>query len=67
MVKIKLNGEKMTLIENISLYDLVRSNFSLKTSFAVALNGEFVTKSRHRSIIINSDDNIEVVSAHPGG
>jgi len=67
MIKIDLNGEEITLPKNINLYDFLRENFSFEMGFAVALNGEFISKSRYQEILVGPGDNIEVVSPHPGG
>ena len=67
MITISLNGKEIKLSKNVKLYDVLRENFSFEMSFAVALNGEFVSKSEYRQIAISPGDEIEVVSAHPGG
>ena len=67
MITISLIGKEVALSNDINLYDFLREKFSFEMSFAVALNGEFVSKSEYKHIGINPGDEIEVVSAHPGG
>jgi|TARA_B110000438_G_C15280115_1_gene422278 sulfur carrier protein len=63
-----INGDKTKLNKNTSLEKFLKKNFSnLSSSYAVALNNEFVPRSSYQDIIINDGDKIEVVSAQPGG
>ena len=63
-----INGDKTKLNKNTSLEKFLKKNFSnLSSSYAVALNNEFVPRSSYQDIIINDGDKIEVVSAKPGG
>tara|TARA_B100001173_G_C15743922_1_gene443937 strand:+ start:29 stop:232 length:204 start_codon:yes stop_codon:yes gene_type:complete len=65
---ILINGDKTKLNKNTSLEKFLKKNFSnLSSSYAVALNNEFVPRSSYQDIIINDGDKIEVVSAQPGG
>lgn len=63
-----INGDKTKLNKNTTLEKFLKKNFSnLSSSYAVALNNEFVPRSSYQDIIINDGDKIEVVSAQPGG
>ena len=63
-----INGDKTKLNKNTNLEKFLKKNFSnLSSSYAVALNNEFVPRSSYQDIIINDGDKIEVVSAQPGG
>ncbi len=65
---ILINGDKTKLNKNTSLEKFLKKNFSnLSSSYAVALNNEFVPRSSYQDIIINDGDKIEVVTAQPGG
>lgn len=65
---ILINGDKTKLNKNTTLEKFLKKNFSnLSSSYAVALNNEFVPRSSYQDIIINDGDKIEVVSAQPGG
>tara|TARA_B100000686_G_scaffold4398_1_gene4409 strand:+ start:558 stop:767 length:210 start_codon:yes stop_codon:yes gene_type:complete len=67
MVEIILNGKKINVDEETNLYEFLEATFSSNTNFAVALNGEFVSKTKYKDVSISRGDEIEVVSAHPGG
>lgn len=63
-----INGDKTKLNKNTSLEKFLKKNFSnLSSSYAVALNNEFIPRSSYQDIIINDGDKIEVVTAQPGG
>ena len=63
-----INGDKTKLNKNTTLEKFLKKNFSnLSSSYAVALNNEFIPRSSYQDIIINDGDKIEVVSAQPGG
>ncbi|MBT3475539.1 sulfur carrier protein ThiS [bacterium] len=63
-----INGDKTKLNRSISLEKFLEEHFSnLSSSYAVAFNNKFVPKSSYRDIVINDGDEIEVVSAQPGG
>ncbi len=67
-MKVFINGNQNNLNEGLNLLQLLEKNFPQKSStFAVALNNEFIPKSKYKDIIIKEDDRIEVVSAQPGG
>lgn len=68
-MNIKINGEELTISENISLYDfvLMRSNNSEPKGVAVALNETIVPKSKWKDTLVNENDNIEIVHAVQGG
>jgi len=62
-----INGEKAVRTSHLKLTDLLKESFSKQEKYAVAINGEFVPKSKYGTITINSEDKIEVVTPHPGG
>tara|TARA_B100001996_G_C18659955_1_gene592672 strand:- start:1180 stop:1383 length:204 start_codon:yes stop_codon:yes gene_type:complete len=65
---IYINGIEINLDQNVSLSKLLKSNFAQpQSSYAVALNNEFIPKSRYKDIIIKEGDKVEVVTAKPGG
>ncbi|MEC9382200.1 MAG: sulfur carrier protein ThiS [Thermodesulfobacteriota bacterium] len=67
MFKIILNGERIKLEKEMNLYKFLKEHFSSKVNFAVAVNGEFISKSKYKVTSITNGDEIEVVTAHPGG
>ncbi|MEO8513332.1 MAG: sulfur carrier protein ThiS [Ignavibacteria bacterium] len=68
-MNIKLNGEDLSLGENISLFDfvLLKSNNTEPKGVAVALNETIVPKSKWKDTMINENDNVEIVHAVQGG
>ena len=65
---IYINGIKTNLDQELSLSKLLKLNFTQsRSSYAVALNNEFIPKSRYKDIIIKEGDKVEVVTAKPGG
>ena len=67
MIEINLNGKKVKVAKNVILYDFLEEKFSSRKCFAIALNREFIPKTRYKEIVINYGDEIEIVSPHPGG
>jgi thiamine biosynthesis protein ThiS len=62
-----INGVKTQIKNDVNLEKILKANFSDSYSYAVAVNNEFVPKSKYKNTIIVKGDIIEVVSAHPGG
>ena len=66
-MKILVNGKIVQIQKEANLVDFIEINFSSLTSYAIALNGEFVPKSKYQDVNIKNGDKIEIVSAQPGG
>lgn len=66
-MKISVNGKIVQIQKGANLVDFIKINFSSLTSYAIALNGEFVPKSKYQDVNIKNGDKIEIVSAQPGG
>ncbi len=66
-MKILVNGKIVQIQKEANLVDFIKINFSSLTSYAIALNGEFVPKSKYQDVNIKNGDKIEIVSAQPGG
>ena len=66
MITVRINGETQTLNETVSIAALLERR-GQKAGVAVAINGEFVSKSQHASHILNDADEIEVVAPMQGG
>ena len=67
MVKIYLNGKSVTLLSGTTLQDFLSDNDFTQGYFAVAINGDFIARTRYADVIIHSGDRIEVVTAMCGG
>ena len=66
-MKILVDGKIVQIQKGANLIDFIKINFSSLTSYAIALNGEFVPKSKYQDVNIKNGDKIEIVSAQPGG
>ena len=66
-IPVCVNGNKKTIAENSTLEEAL-STLNLKPSFfAVAVNEQFVPRSRYRQVILQPDDKIEIVAPMVGG
>ena len=66
-MKIILNGESKEVSEGLSIADLLQEMKTESSYFAVALNREFISKKNYHSTSLKMNDELEVVSPHPGG
>jgi sulfur carrier protein len=66
-MEIFINGTSAEIDESNTLEKLLKINFSSSSSYAVAVNSEFVPRSKYKDTILLKGDKVEVVSAHPGG
>ena len=65
-ITVTINGEKQTLNETVSIAALLERR-GQKAGIAVAINGEFVPKSQHTSLLLKDADDIEIVAPMQGG
>lgn len=68
-MKIKVNGEKQTLQEQMNLYDFLNLQLNGEDTkgIAVALNLNIIPRQKWETTFINEDDEIEIVHAVQGG
>jgi thiamine biosynthesis protein ThiS len=68
-MKIKVNGEKQTLQEQMNLYDFLNLQLNGEDTkgIAVALNLNIIPRQKWETTLINEDDEIEIVHAVQGG
>ena len=66
MIQVSLNGEIKTLTANNLLQAMAEWQYILEQS-AVAINGEFISRSRYTDIELHDGDEIDVVAAVGGG
>ncbi|GAA0302592.1 hypothetical protein GCM10009128_22370 [Psychrosphaera haliotis] len=69
-MNIHINGHTLTLADKAYVSDalhLFLSSSQLKMSYAVALNGEFVSKSQYTLTSIKNSDSIDVLFPIHGG
>ncbi len=65
-MNIQLNGEPRTLPASATLHDLLEAE-QLLQRVAVEVNGEIVSRSRHREHVLAEGDIVEIVHALGGG
>jgi len=68
-MKIKLNGEEKVFEKELSLNELVRTEFNSDEpkGVAVALNFNIIPKQKWNETILKENDEIEIVHAVQGG
>ncbi len=66
-MKVTLNGKPYELDEGSSLADLVKNLDLEGKRFAIEINEDIVSRSRHAEHIIQANDQIEIVEAIGGG
>lgn len=66
MIEVLINGKTQQVALNVSLEPLV-TQFAGVGPFAVALNGQFVSKDKYAEIQIVADDRIDILSPIQGG
>ena len=67
MAKIQLNGRKISIKQNISLYNLLKNLKLDKKKIAIELNGAIINKQEFRKKLIKNFDKIEIVHFIGGG
>ena len=61
------NGQRITVKNGTRLEDVIISQGYEGQKFAVAINGEFVPRSKYISTPVSSDDSIDIVMPVFGG
>tara|TARA_B100001939_G_C16402658_1_gene388910 strand:- start:225 stop:428 length:204 start_codon:yes stop_codon:yes gene_type:complete len=67
MAKIQLNGKKITVKSNFSLFDLIKKYKLDNKKIAVEYNGEIIQKSKLKIKYLKNNDKVEVVHFIGGG
>jgi|TARA_B100001093_G_C26494363_1_gene870443 sulfur carrier protein len=67
MAKIQLNGKKITINQNFSLFDLLRKYKLNEKKIAIELNGLIITKNMYKKRFVKHNDKIEIVHFIGGG
>ena len=67
MAKIQLNGKKITIKPNISVFDLLKKYKLINKKIAVEYNGKILQKSSFKKKLLNNNDKIEIVHFIGGG
>ena len=66
-IKIKINGKIKTIIDKITLYELLNDLKIPITKVAIELNNEIINKKDARKIKLKNNDTIEIVHFIGGG
>jgi sulfur carrier protein len=67
MAKIQLNGKKITINQNFSLFDLLKKYKLNEKKIAIELNGQIITKKMYKKRLVKHNDKIEIVHFIGGG
>jgi sulfur carrier protein len=67
MAKIQLNGKKVVLKSNYSLFDLLKKYKLINKKVAIEHNGEIVQKASYKKKNLKNNDKVEIVHFIGGG
>ena len=67
MAKIQLNGKKVVLKSNYSLFDLLKKYNLINKKVAIEHNGEIVQKASYKKKNLKNNDKVEIVHFIGGG
>ena len=67
MAKIQLNGKKILIKTNFSIFDLLKKHKLLKKKVAVELNGIIISKLNFKKKYLKNNDKVEIVHFIGGG
>ncbi len=67
MAKIQLNGKKVVIKSNYSLFDLLKKYNLSNKKVAVEHNGTIIQKSNYKKKYLKNNDKVEIVHFIGGG
>ena len=67
MAKIQLNGKKVVIKSNYSLFDLLKKYKLINKKVAIEYNGIIVPKANSKKKILKNNDKVEIVHFIGGG
>ena len=67
MAKIQLNGKKVVIKSDYTLFDLIKKYKLTNKKVAIELNGAIVTKTNYKKKYLKNNDKIEIVHFIGGG
>ena len=67
MAKIQLNGKKVVLKSNYSLFDLLKKYNLINKKVAIEHNGVIVSKVNYKNKFLKNNDKVEIVHFIGGG
>ena len=67
MAKIQLNGKKIVIKSNYSIFDLLKKYKLSNKKVAIEHNGIIISKTKYKKKFLKNNDKVEVVSFIGGG
>jgi sulfur carrier protein len=67
MAKIQLNGKKVIIKTNYSIFDLLKKYKLSKKKVAIEYNGAIISKEMYKKKYLKNNDKIEIVHFIGGG
>jgi len=67
MAKIQLNGKKIVIKSNYSIFDLLKMYKLSNKKVAIEHNGKIIPKTKYKKKFLKNNDKVEVVSFIGGG
>ena len=67
MAKIQLNGRKISIKRNFSIFDMIKKYKVSSKKVAIELNGKILPKNKYKRKIVKDKDKIEIVQFIGGG
>ena len=67
MAKIQLNGKKVVVKSNYSIFDLLKKYKLIKKKIAIEVNGTIIPKVNYRKKKLLNNDKVEIVHFIGGG
>jgi len=67
MAKIQLNGKKVLIKSNYSIFDLLKKYKLIKKKIAIEVNGTIIPKVNYRKKKLLNNDKVEIVHFIGGG
>ncbi len=67
MAKIQLNGKKIVIKSNYSIFDLLKKYKLSNKKVAIEHNGIIISKAKYKKKFLKNNDKVEVVSFIGGG
>ena len=67
MAKIQLNGKKVAIKSNYSLFDLLKKYKLLNKKIAIEYNGVIISKVNYKKKNLKNNDKVEIVHFIGGG
>ena len=67
MAKIQLNGKKVVIKSNYSIFDLLKKYKLVNKKIAIEHNGTIVAKTNYKKRYLKTNDKVEIVHFIGGG